>query len=271
VSTSFTIDLVKNGTFGDAFKVDSTGFFIYDRELTVGSSGLNGVLNLLATDGDIASVAINTSDAIAFSGASGGWSFDYSVGIESHLYLALENDASTPTINFGDDADGIYSSADGFVDISTNGQRRAYVNDRQVGVLDGYVHHDETPATDQTFTGSATTMTVGENVAFGEVLYVKSDGKLWKADASAAATMPGLFIAGAAISADASGLVVQPCSFVRDDAWTWTVGGAVYVSLTSGALTQTAPSVSGEQVQKLGIATHADRIYFYPSIDVGEI
>jgi len=52
-----------------------------------------------------------------------------SMGLTSHLYLPLENDASTPTLNFGDDADGIYSSADGKVNIATNGALRAEFSD----------------------------------------------------------------------------------------------------------------------------------------------
>ena len=118
------------------------------------------------------------------------------------------------------------------------------------------------PVSDTTFSGRYVSMTAGENVVFGELCYVKSDGKLWKTDANSASTMPGLFIAAATISADAAGNFIMPGSFIRNDAWTWTVGGAIYASGTAGAMTQTAPSTSGDTVQKVGIATHADRMYF---------
>ena len=53
--------------------------------------------------------------------------------------------------------------------------------------------------------------------------------------------------------------------FARDDTWNWTPGDIIYMSTTDGALTATAPSGTGDQVQVVGIATHADRIYFNPS------
>ena len=58
---------------------------------------------------------------------------------------------------------------------------------------------------------------------------------------------------------------------MRDDTWTWTVGGLIYVSTTTGTLTQTAPSGTGDQVQVVGYATHADRMYFNPSLVLVEV
>jgi len=106
--------------------------------------------------------------------------------------------------------------------------------------------------------------TVGETVAFGDLLYQKSDGKWWLADADQASTMPGLRMALEAKSAD------QTCSMlvagrVRNDAWNWTVGGLIYASTTSGALTQTQPSGAGDQVQVVGVAYHADKMILQPS------
>ena len=111
---------------------------------------------------------------------------------------------------------------------------------------------------------------VGESVAFPNLLYLKSDGKWWKSDADAAASMPGLRMALESKTAD------QACSMlvagrVRDDDWNWTVGGMIYASTTTGALTQTAPSGSADIVQIVGIAYHADKIIFNPSMTFLEI
>ncbi len=124
---------------------------------------------------------------------------------------------------------------------------------------------DPVPDSDHDYDGNVVSLTVGENVALPDVLYMKSDGKLWKADADAAATMPGFFIAVATISADASGDIMVLGWPLRDDTWTWTVGGLIYVSATAGAMTQTAPAGVGDQVQVIGIATHADRMIVFPS------
>jgi hypothetical protein len=127
------------------------------------------------------------------------------------------------------------------------------------------------PASDHTASATASaTMTAGEAVVFGDLCYVKSDGKLWKADASAAATMPGMYMALASISADATGSFLLQ-GFVRDDSWSWTVGGMIYASETAGGLTQTAPSTSGAQVQALGSAISATVIDFRPSPNLFEM
>ena len=50
--------------------------------------------------------------------------------------------------------------------------------------------------------------------------------------------------------------------------------GLIYLSTTGtsgNTLTQTAPSGSGDIVQILGVATHADRIFFNPSLTYAEV
>lgn len=123
-----------------------------------------------------------------------------------------------------------------------------------------------TPSSDLTASGIRASLTAGENVVFGDVCYIKSDGKLWKADANAATLYPAFFMAVATILADASGSFLM-LGFARNDAWTWTVGGAIYLSTTVGAMTQTQPSATDDVIQVLGFATHADRMLFKPSSD----
>jgi hypothetical protein len=123
---------------------------------------------------------------------------------------------------------------------------------------------------DHTVSGLTVKMTVGETVVFGDFLYMKSDGKLWKSDATDETTMPIIAMAAAGISADAAGVVLLN-GFIRDDSYDWTVGTEIVGSVTAGEATQTVPSGSGEQVQRIGMATHADRFLFNPSLDVVEI
>jgi len=111
---------------------------------------------------------------------------------------------------------------------------------------------------------------VGESVAFPFLLYQKSDGKWWKADADAATTMPGLRMALESKSADAYCLMLV-MGRVRDDDWAWTVGGLIYASTSAGGLTQTAPSGTGDQVQIVGHAYHADKMVFDPSPVIAEV
>jgi hypothetical protein len=134
----------------------------------------------------------------------------------------------------------------------------------------GDIVWDNAPASDETHSGDVTSLTAGEILAYGEVCYFKSDGKMWKADADASTTMPVVGMAVAAIAADAAGDFILR-GFVRDDTWNWTVGGLIYASTTAGALTQTAVSASGDQLQIVGWAKSADIMYFNPSYDIVEI
>ena len=120
---------------------------------------------------------------------------------------------------------------------------------------------DATPGTDHYATGLKANMLAGAAIAQFELVYVHSDGDLQLADASATGTMPAIGIATAAISDTATGEILLR-GFVRDDTWNWTPGGRLYVSETSGAVTQTAPSDDGDFIQVVGIALTADIGYF---------
>jgi len=123
---------------------------------------------------------------------------------------------------------------------------------------------------DHTWSGITAVMTAGENLAIGDAVYAKSDGKMWKADANAAATMPVVALATGTINADATGEFLL-LGFMRDDSWAWTVGGLLYGHTTPGNPTQTAPSGSGDQVQVIGVAITAHILLFNPSYELVEI
>ena len=122
-------------------------------------------------------------------------------------------------------------------------------------------------AADVTVSGITRTGTAGENLAFGDICYMKSDGNLWKADANAASLFPAKAMATATITATNSGTFLM-VGQARNDAWNWTIGGTVYLSTTAGSMTQTAPTATDDCVQVLGVAfPNADTVYFNPSPD----
>ena len=124
---------------------------------------------------------------------------------------------------------------------------------------------------DHTATGQySTSITVGESVTVGQLLYLKSDGKLWKADSTDNTTVPCVAIAMGTILADAAGNVLNS-GYMRDDTWNWVVGKALYVSETAGALTQTKPTGTGKQIQIIGYAYTADIIFFDPNLMLLEL
>lgn len=142
-------------------------------------------------------------------------------------------------------------------------------NDAQLplagGTITGGIALTEAPSTDQTATGLIVSMTYGESITKGDLLYFKSDGKVWKADANGASMYPCMGLALATASSGSHDVLLL--GIYRDDGlYNLTVGGLVYLSTTTGAATQTQPSAADDVIQVVGIATHADRIYFNPQL-----
>jgi len=138
------------------------------------------------------------------------------------------------------------------------------------------VELEDAPSANVTAYGVKVKLTCGETtgVAFGDVCYMKAaDSKMWLIDADASTSMPGIAMACETLAADAVGDFLL-LGFARDDTWTWTVGSLIYGTVTGttgNTLSHTAPSGAGDQVQVLGVATHADRMYFKPSMVLVEI
>jgi len=157
------------------------------------------------------------------------------------------------------DASGIQGWDEGeseWVDLLTGGEGGG--TDVSPGVLE-----------DHTVSGITSTFTAGENLVFGSFCYIKSDGKMWRADADATATMPIVAMATAIIAADAEGIFLMLGS-ARDDTWALTITGGmaniIYASLTLGGITSTMPTGAGDEVQPVGFASTATTIYFNPQL-----
>ena len=119
-----------------------------------------------------------------------------------------------------------------------------------------------------TYSGDTRTVTVdGAGVVFGTPLYIESDFNYHAADASAVVSMPCRAIA---VQAGTGSKKVLVEGEICDTTWSWSRGD-IYISTTSGVLTQTKPSATGEQVQIVGYALSADTILFNPQYALVEI
>lgn len=124
---------------------------------------------------------------------------------------------------------------------------------------------NEVPTTNQTASGLIVSMTYGESISKGNLLYFKSDGKVYLADANGASTYPVMGLALATASSGSNNVLLH--GIYTDTAYSFTVGGVVYLSTTAGAATQSQPAATNDVIQVVGVATHANRIYFNPSAD----
>ena len=130
----------------------------------------------------------------------------------------------------------------------------------------GSIENSNASPADNSASGIKPELTAGESLVFGDFCSVKSDGKMWKADASAIATSNAVAMCCETLSADESGDFLF-YGFATDTDWNWvTVGGLVYLSTTAGSLTQTIASGASEVIQVIGVATDANRIWMNPSL-----
>lgn len=128
---------------------------------------------------------------------------------------------------------------------------------------------DSTLSTDHSYyVDRIETVTAGESITFGNILYHKISDDKWYKD-SAATYQIGEAIALADASADAS-LAIARRGKIRDDSWSWTVDDSkkiLYASdATAGAIIEDVPTTTGHYAQLLGTINSATTIFFNPSI-----
>ncbi len=136
-------------------------------------------------------------------------------------------------------------------------------------VDDATADFDPTLSTDHTYSGQTTTEVVGESVEFGDLLYFDwTDKEYKKAAKGAEATMPTTTIALESKANGESCLLLRR-GFIRDDSWTF--GAAIVMTGAAGAPTTTLPDTEGDQVQRIGTAIAASKMYFNPDLTVVEV
>lgn len=120
-----------------------------------------------------------------------------------------------------------------------------------------------TPGATTTATGVTRTYTAAATLAFGDPVYINTSGQAAKADATSAGKFPAFGVAAAAITSGTTGPILL-LGVARNDSWTWTVGGLVY--LGASALTQTIPSATDNAIQVMGVAEAATRVLVNPDL-----
>ena len=142
----------------------------------------------------------------------------------------------------------------GSVVLNTNGQRALTTSPG--GADDTYAGN--------TFSG----LNNSGGVTQWDVVYLNGSSQWVLADANGSGTFPARGLAVSTVSTGNATTVIED-GVVRNDAWTWTPGGTIYLSVTAGALTQTAPSTTGDKVQVIGYAIDADTMRVKISSDYG--
>lgn len=108
--------------------------------------------------------------------------------------------------------------------------------------------------------------TAGETLGAKQLVYRDTSGTWSLADSSAATYMPSIGITLEAISNGKQGRILTK-GYVGDASWSWTLGGAIFASETSGELTQTIPTGNIQQI--IGYAVETDLIFLTPRRSYG--
>lgn len=112
------------------------------------------------------------------------------------------------------------------------------------------------------FGADTLTLTAGETLAAGDLIYVDSGGQAFKADADASAKAAiGFVLAG--ITSGATGTVYFGSGLITGLS-SLTVGALYYLSSTAGGITTTAPTGTNKIQQQVGYALSATTLYFEP-------
>lgn len=106
-------------------------------------------------------------------------------------------------------------------------------------------------------------LTAGEAITSGDVCYLSSDGKMYKAIASGESTSSGfLGMAMEDISSGSGGTFLVNGIYTTSGL---TAGDKLYLSdSTNGGVTNTAPSASGSIVRIIGYSLSSTELYFKP-------
>lgn len=122
-------------------------------------------------------------------------------------------------------------------------------------------------AADEDYSGMVCSGIAGEVVVFADSVYFNSAGKWAKTIATVEGQTKGhiglVTVSGAADAA----IEVLLAGFMREDDWTWgTVGAELWLATTSGDLSETAPTASGEFVRKVAVTHGANVVWFNPGM-----
>jgi len=261
-----------------------------------------GVINWNAGDVTIT----HSANALAFGGASSGYSFDAAILPSANDSAAIGAAATSwadlflasgALINFAN-GNAIITHSSGIISVTTGELRITSANvgtnadsvptlsststmtnktltaptlGGATSLADGATIKRIVPTVDGTATGPTTSAFVSgyTSSAVGDLVYLDSNGKWQKTDSDALSTTTGLLgIALAVAATDAALLVALPGSIVYATAFpTMTIGVPMYVGETAGAIQSAIPTGADNAVRVVGFAVHADKLYFLPSSD----
>lgn len=255
--TSSLLTLSNSSTSGDwTIKASSVYLGIYSTVSGAGYAGkfyCTGAVNATALVAQIDNASATGTSIVVYNNGSGVGIVCAANGTGSPIKLTP---MSAPTT----------SLSAGCLYVSSSNNLYLYDGIKWKGV-GSFV--DATPSSNTQASGTTITLTANETHAFGDICKIHTDGDAILAKADVIANASAIVMcADSSITGGNSGNYLL-MGVARNDTWNWTVGGLIYLSTTGttgNTLTQTAPTGTNNVVQVVGVATHADRMYFNPCL-----
>lgn len=254
-----------NGLTINATNVTSTGVqlnYLNAATGTTGTTTTNVVFSTspVLTTPNIGAATATTINGLALTASTG------TITITNAKTLAVTN---TLTFSGTDSTVMTFPSTTATIARTDAGQT---FTGTQILAENASIQLDPAGSADGKFTGITVTGTAGATLAFGDLIYLAVATSKWVlTDADAAATAGGVMMGMCvlAAAADGSATTVLLQGIIRADAKfpALTVGAAVYVGETAGAIQVAIPTGADNIIRVVGFAMTADEIYFNPSQD----
>lgn len=254
----------------------------YTATYTAGPKSTGTGVGVKLYGGDTAAAGEKGGDIFIRGGISGSGGAASIVNIQSPLTLSGIASATSGNVLYYNSGVITYGAAPsgGTIDGSGAATRIAYWSDADTLTSSANLVFDGStltiaqgilvtaPTTNQTASGIKTTLTAGEALTFGSMVYMKNDGKVWKASASGITTTPVIGMCLNTVSANGSAIILLS-GRAYNSSWSLGTGGdEIYLTTGAGGFSTSAPSgVTGYVVQVLGVVLSATTIYFNPSLN----
>lgn len=262
IQTSGTTRLSSTGvgTFATGTTVNSKAICLGDGTNCPGVQ--NGTVTSVATSGHISggpitttgTISMNTSGATA--GPYGNATHVATLGIDANgvVYSATNTSISLPAYA----VTGTLAVANGGTGQTT---RIPCFDD---GQNCNNMSINSSPVNGRA-TGIMITLTAGENISQWQAGYLNGTSFVRLGNAAAIATSSALFLATQSVTNGTNGTFLV-LGTARNQNWTFTPGGLIYLSKTAGNLTQTQPASTDNVIQVMGIALYNDTILWKPEL-----
>ena len=258
--------------------MSDAGTAIFNHDIVIADGGQIGSASdtnaVTISSGGVVAITATTANSDASDGAltvAGGASVaaDFTVGDDLRLLsdsavLSFGADGES-TITHADDAGLTFNSTTTFDEVVVAADK-----DITMGASSRLVFGTDVPNTDHEATGVIVKITSSGALARGVPVYIDGSGTVAAADANAVGTMPAIGINTTDLSGGAGEAEILISGIFRDDDYNFGPGDDVFVgtdpTATAGTnylgITTTAPSGSGDTVQKIGVALTADTVFF---------